>query len=151
MAARSRQLHTLAQALHRVAATYTVAVVVTNHVTLAAGAGAGSAAPGEAPFPSSAGDTNLEVQPALGEAWAHAAAYRVHLQWSGGGLVARLTKALERPLGVARCAIVADGFRGVRAPRPGVPAPAAAPASVPIDSRKRRAAQAGLSDERVSE
>jgi RAD51-like protein 2 len=109
---RARDLHSLAQALHKVAASRGVAVLVVNQMTTAASDKelTGASAIAAATWDAASGASKLV--PALGEAWAHACTSRVILEWSRAGhRLARLVKSAARPPGAVPYAIVPDGVR----------------------------------------
>lgn len=138
---RARQLAAQAQALHALAATKGVAVVVVNHVTTklggrgdawgsgGGGAGAASAAAeaagllgdgsaasaaAAAAAMAGAGDSlgaGSQLAPALGDSWAHACTNRLFMYWFGKVRVARLAKSPSRPLGATAFAVTAEGVR----------------------------------------
>jgi RAD51-like protein 2 len=148
---RTRLLQSFAQTLHRVAATYNVAVVVTNQMTTRLGPADG----GEGA--TDGGGSRLV--PALGESWAHVCTNRVILRWEDGGAAARVAQLVKSPSlkpGEARYAVTPEGVRGYRPPAPvGVAggcaadtqdggAPAAAAATAQTVLGKRTAEQAGM-------
>ncbi len=109
---RSRDLQSLAQSLHKVAASRGVAVLVVNQMTTAAGDKelTGASAVAAATWDAASGVAKLV--PALGEAWAHACTSRIILEWSKDGhRVARLVKSPSRPPSSALYSVVPDGVR----------------------------------------
>jgi RAD51-like protein 2 len=108
---RSRDLHSLAQSLHKIAASRGVAVLVVNQMTTAGDRElSGASAVAAATWSGASGASKLV--PALGEAWAHACTSRIILEWSAAGhRVARLVKSPARPPGVVPYAVVPDGVR----------------------------------------
>jgi hypothetical protein len=144
MAARSRQLQLMMQALHAAATTHNCAVVVVNHVTTKMtgggegdGSGGGSALgsvptalvnegalpdgtliaalpPGDAAAALAAAGARL--MPALGEVWAHACTIRVMIGWSADGRhrVAQLVKSPTQRPGLASFSVVDAGVRTLR-------------------------------------
>lgn len=136
MAARARNLQSVAAQLHRVAAAYNVAVVVINQMTtkldgaesasldgaLADGTLAACVPRGGRGDTTSGGGSRTRLVPALGEAWAHACTNRVLLGWApvaggGGGFsrMAQLVKSPSRAPGFAAYAVTADGIRSTKA------------------------------------
>ena len=110
---RARRLAALGVALTRLAQAHDCAVVVTNHLVTQREAAA-AAAPGAQPPPAAAAaaaaahaalaphealaaaldpDTS-RLLPALGDAWAHFPALRLHLRWERGSRCAALSKCL---------------------------------------------------------
>ncbi|KAK9843724.1 hypothetical protein WJX81_003761 [Elliptochloris bilobata] len=108
MAARTRVLAQLAQALMRLAETRDAAVVLMNQVTTKV-----------------MGNDQAKMVPALGDSWAHAATSRVILHWQGAARCAYLYKSPCLPARSAEYLVCADGVRGRRPskrPRPDPPA-----------------------------
>lgn len=132
--ARVRATATLGAALHSLAATAGVAVVVVNHVTTKighTGGGVGAAAaalaaaavllpPGAArglALDAAPGDT-ARLVPALGDVWAHVPAARLWLGWQAGHRVATIDKSLliaavPLHMTVSTFSITAAGIRKV--------------------------------------
>jgi RAD51-like protein 2 len=116
-ATRGRDLHVLAQALHRIAMDRRIAVLVVNQVVSSGDreqTGAAAAAVMTS-HDGSGGGGGPRLVPALGESWAHACTNRILLEWAPEGhRIARLVKSASRAPGSAAYAVVADGVRSLK-------------------------------------
>jgi RAD51-like protein 2 len=151
-AARARLLQQMGGGLHRLAASYRLAVVVINQMTTkldgaptmyaapsaagGAGAGSSSSSSSDALDAHSGSGSSSRLVPALGETWAHVPTHRVLLQWgaptadgSAPPRVAQLVKSATQPPGSCRYMVTEQGVRSFKPPGAAAAAAATAPST----------------------
>ena len=97
-AGRTKQLISLSQQLHKLASKYSLAVVITNHMTTR--------------FRKE--DKTACLVPALGETWSHLCSNRLLLYWSNGRREVSLVKSSSRPNDTCQFAVLNEGVRRVK-------------------------------------
>jgi RAD51-like protein 2 len=101
MAKRSRMLSLMSQEMNRLVSEFHLACVVINQVTTKFST-------------QSSGEKKVQLVPALGESWSHAATNRVELYWDRGVRQAKLVKSPSHKVSTVAYRVSVDGIRDVR-------------------------------------
>jgi len=101
MAKRSRMLSLMSQEMNRIVSEFHLACVVINQVTTKFST-------------QSSGQKEMQLVPALGESWSHAATNRVELYWDRGVRQAKLVKSPSHKVSTVAYRVSVEGIRDVR-------------------------------------